>query len=85
LNNPNRNDRPLLTLNFERGRIMTHYKSINTIFNNANLETIEKRIERIPTDTIIRCSKGALQSQDEKTVKCTLMLLNKYGIKYIFD
>lgn len=61
------------------------YKSINTIWNNANLETIENRIERIHTDTIIRCSKGALQSKDEKTVKCTLMLLNKYGIKYVFD
>ena len=62
-----------------------HYKSINTIWNNASPDAIEDRIEKIPTDTIIRCSKGALSSKDETTVKYTLMLLAKYGIKYIID
>jgi hypothetical protein len=51
-----------------------------TIWNGASLDDIEARIANLPANTVVRMSKRARRSQPAEVVKCTLMLLNKYGI-----
>lgn len=60
-----------------------HYKSINTIWNNADMDEIESRIEKLPLDTIIKGSKTAAKSKPEEIINGTLILLEKYGIRCI--
>ena len=62
-----------------------HYKSMNTIWNSANMDEIESKIEKLPVDTIVKCSKTAHLSQPEDIKNGTLMLLAKYGIKYVIE
>lgn len=56
-----------------------------TIWNGASLDDIEARIANLPANAVVRMSKRARRSQSAEVVKCTLMLLNKYGIGCEFE
>ena len=62
-----------------------HYKSINTILNSADMDEIESKIERLSIDTIVKGSRTAVKSKPEEVISGTLMLLEKYGIKYMLE
>ena len=62
-----------------------YFIKAGTIWNGANLDDIEARIANLPANTVVRMSKRARRSQPAEVVKCTLMLLNKYGIGCEFE
>ena len=62
-----------------------YFVKVGTIWNGANLDDIEARIANLSANTVVRISKRARKSQPAEVVKCTLMLLNKYGIGCEFE